>query len=373
MSILKLMEKAPAVAPKTAEIIAGFLSSTLDVEEMRNKRGSDYDTTKFYQIRVKPLDKDTPLETVLTKIEKALKSNSKKLGLSEVQINKSSRNSGKFSSISFSKDEIDYDIVVAKGTNNGMQFEKDLLVKMDNLISGVDTDEEALEAFKAIQLIDSTFKVSNILSVVPRTGTTFRSGNITPEETGKITADIVVKMKNGSERYISVKNKDGSTVAQFGLAKAFNEDLTVNTDSTEWKTWLKPFALDVEKIEIGLEAARDGLDIPFPDIEQMSKKVKGDSEISKILRKMWGLDYYYLRHKGTNDFHAILVNKEYVDEKLLKNLKVVEIRYPSKDRKQLSIYLESETMRFKLEVRNPRGKGSVKPTQIQLTIMKGGR
>lgn len=372
MSILKLMEKAPAIAPKTAEVIASFLTSKLDVEEMRNKRGSDYDTTKFYQIRVKPLDKEASLETTLSKIEKLLKSEGKKLGVSNVQINKNSRNSGKFSSVSFEKEDIDYDVVVAKGTNNGMQFEKDLLLKMDNLITGVDTDEEALQAFKAIQLIDSTFKISNILSVVPRTGTTFRSGSTTPEETGKIIADIVVKMKDGSERYISVKNKDGSTVAQFGLAKAFTDELTVNTDSAEWKTWLKPFDLDVERIEFGLEAARDGLDIPFPDIDQMSKKVKGESPISGILRKMWGLDYYYLRHKGTHDFYAVLIDKNYID-KLLENLTITEIRYPSKERKLISIYLESDAMKFKLEVRNPRGKGSVKPTQIQLTVMKGSR
>ena len=191
-----------------------------------------------------------------------------------------------------------------------------------------------------------------------------------PEETGKIIGDVIVTLKKGGDKYISVKDSNGKTVAQFGLAKAFNDDLSVNTSSPEWKQWLAPFGLDPKKVEAGLHAAQDGTELDFPDIETMAKKVKPGSSIQTIMEKMWGCDYYYLRKQG-KDFKALKIDKDYVDNELLKNLQVTEIRYPSSARKQINIYLNSSTMNFKLEVRNPRGKGSVKPTQIQLTIMKG--
>jgi hypothetical protein len=90
------------------------------------------------------------------------------------------------------------------------------------------------------------------------------------------------------------------------------------------------------------------------------------------MEKMWGSDYYYLR-QTSGGFKALKIDKEYIDSEILSGLKVTEIRYPSKARKQINVYLESDSMNFKLEARNPRGKGDVRPTQIQLTIMKMGR
>lgn len=365
-------EKAPRETSALADILSDYITGGCDVTEMRDKRGASYDDTQFYQLRVKPTVKDTPLEDVLSKLEKYLKnSDSKKFGISDVEINQNSRNSGKFSSVSFSYMEKDYDLVVALGGNKGENFEKEMLLKMDNLIAGVkgEGNEQAANAFAALEKIDPVFHPGNITKVTARSGSTQRSGDMSPEETGKIIADIIIELKNGDKKYISLKNEAGATVAQFGLSKAFREDLSVATDSVEWKTWLAPFGLDPEKIEAGLHAAKDGTDLDFEDIETEHKKVGKTSHIHKIMQKMWGAGYYYLREKRTG-FVAMSIDRDYVDNVLLKNLTVTEIRYPSKARKQISIYLSSDSMKFKLEVRNPRGKGSVKPTQIQLTVMK---
>ena len=366
-----LNEKAPIEFSRNADVVVSHLLSGTDVAEMRGKRGADYDTTKFYQIRVKPNDKETSLEDVLRAIAKHLNSaKSKKLGISEVDVNERSRNSGKYSSVSFNLNGLDYDVVVAAGGNAGENFEKDLLLKMDNLVAGVEDSEEARKALAALEAIDPVFKLKNIKSVVARSGSTQRSGDMSPEDTGKIIADIIIELKNKDKKYISVKNKNGSTVAQFGISKAFNDDLKVDTSSSEWKTWLAPLGLDPKKIEAGLLAAKNGTELKFADVETTEQKIRKGGPIHKIMEKMWGLNYYYLR-ESSGGFKALKIDKDYVANELLNGLKITEIRYPSKERKQISVYLESTTMKFKLEIRNPRGKGVVKPTQIQLIIMKG--
>jgi hypothetical protein len=366
-----ILEKAPPRLSNNAEQLSSFITSNIDVEEMRGKRGADFGSTQFYQIRVKPREKLTDLNSILLDIERLLKTEqAKKLGISEVQINQRSRNSGKYSSVSFhQQDGIDYDIVVAHGANRGEAFEKNLLLKMDNLVAGIDSTEEALAAFAALEKIDPVFKLENIAGVSARHGSVQRSGDLSPEETGKIIADIVVELKNGDKKYISVKNKEGSTVAQFGISKAFSDDLKVNTGSQEWKNWIEPFGLDAAKIEEGLLAAQEGTDLDWSDIDKTEVHLNKNSAVHKIMQKLWGANYYYLR-ESNHGFKALKIDTDFVSNTLLSNLKVTEVRYPSRARKQITIYLESDSMKFKIEIRNPRGKGSARPTQIQLVIMK---
>lgn len=367
---IALLEKAPPAASPVTEMVVQLLTDNLDVEEMRGKRNADFDATQFIQIRVKPLEKGTELSEILAAITKLLKSaKGKKLKITDVLQNEKSLHSAKYSSISCNALGIDYDIVVAAGANKGESFEKDLLIKMDNLVSQIDDSDEAKNAFAALSKIDPEFKLSNVVRVTARSGSTKRSGDMTPEETGKIIADIIVELKKGGKKYISVKNKNGSTVAQFGVAAAFTPDLKVNQASTEWKTMLKPFGLDATKIEQGLIAARDGTELDWDDIVPVSQKVSKTSPIFKIMEKMWGLDYYYLR-EITGGFKAMKIDRDTLQETILKNLRITEIRYPSKDRKQITVYIQSDKFAFKLEVRNPRGKGDVVPKQIQLAIAR---
>jgi len=362
-------ERAPAEAVAGADIISSLITSKVDVEEMRGKRGADFSSTKFYQIRVKPTVAAVELKELLNKIHAVIKSGAEKYGFSEIHINNVSRNSSKYSSVSFKCAEIDYDIVVAAGKNKGESFEKELLLKLDNLISGHSSTEEAEAALAALQEIDPAINRANIVSITPRSGSTQRSGAMTPEETGKIIADIIIKLKKGEERYISVKNKSGTTVAQFGVAKAFTDDLKVVTDSQEWKNWLEPFGLEKKKLEEGMKASESGADLSWPDIVEVDRDVKPGTPLFLIFEKLWGLNYLYLREKS-GGFFAMKVDRNTMDTVILSNLRITEIRYPSKARKQVTIAAVSDSMKFRIDIRNPRGKGIVKPTQIQLSITK---
>jgi hypothetical protein len=188
---------------------------------------------------------------------------------------------------------------------------------------------------------------------------------MSPKETGHIIADIVITLKNGDKRYISVKNSEGSTIANFGVAKAFNDDLTINTSSVEWKSWLAPIGLDPEKITKGLQAYDSGEAIDFDPIEKPNKKFAKTTSVYKLLHKLWGSDYIYLRNKSKK-FHAMVVDDDYIHGELLKNLTITEIRYPAPGRKQVTVYLTSDGKKYKIELRN--SKGATRPTEMKFGL-----
>jgi len=346
---------------------------------MRNSRGQNYSTTQFYQLRFKPIDRKTPLSDVLTMVEDHLRTGtSRRMGITQVQVNQRSQNSGKYSSVSFVLDGANYDIVVALGGNAGETFEKELLQKMDALLKGRHTEDLsiAIAAFDALERLDAVFALPNISAVAARTGSTKRSGDMSPEDTGAIIADIIVHLRDGGKKYISVKNNNGNTVAQFGISAAFNDDLTVNVQTSEWRNWCAPFDLDPMKVMEGLRAARDGVDLSFDPVELRSGVIPENSQIFTIMRKMWGANYYYLRESRTAPF-AKKIDTDYVNNVMLKNLEVTEVRYPASGRKQITVYLRSDHGRFKLEFRNPRGarggKPNIRPSQIQLIALKSAK
>lgn len=352
---------------KFTDALVNSMALCIPVIEMRTNRGTKFKATNYYQIRVKPDDNKIPLSDLLSRIELFL-IDQEPQGIGSVAVNTRSVNSSKFSSVSFSVKGKNFDIVVARGANKGEAFEKELLKKMQTLLldSNQPIDDQAISAFAALAGVDTELSLNNIESIMPRTGRTNRSGNITPSEAGAIIADIIVQVKNGTKKYISVKNSSGSTVANFGIAKAFSEDFSINTASPEYLGWIEPFKLDVDKIQKGLLAARDKSNVDFSDTEIVNEVVAVDSPVYKLIEKMWGADYIYLREQN-NGFKALNITKQYLDDFMLKDLTVTEIRYPYKARKQISIFLSSATSRFKIEIRNT--SGGLRPSQINLSNM----
>ena len=363
-----LLEKAPLQAAKQAHIIASLLFAGLpDIEEM-GSRGAKYDDTGYYQIRVKPKSKDISPEDALNSLEKFITSaKMKKLKLTNVVRNQVSPNSGKFSSVSFDFGGFKYDIVVALGSNKGQDFEKDLLKKLQDHHLGIDTSEEASEALKALAKEDPLFKLSNISSIEARSGSTKRSGDMTPAEAGAIVADIVITLKKGGKKYISVKNSTGTTIANFGLSGVFNPDNTINVQSEKWKSWVHPFGLNVDYITAGLDAYVDGTEVDFEPVEHPNKRCSKTSPIYKLLHKFWASDYYYLRQKGKS-FEAKKVDDTVIHDELLKNLKLTEIRYPHTKSKQVTIFLSSDAKDYKIELRN--SKGAIAPNELKFGLTR---
>jgi hypothetical protein len=365
------------------------IEEVLPVEEMINSRGREFYSSGFYQIRIKPLAKDISRDEILENLNKHFTSIAKRFKLSDIKVNVLSRNSGKFGSLSFMLDGVDFDIVVARGGNGGELFENYLIERMNKIISkqnagydferklisimdkhvaGIESNKQAEEALRALRKCNPIFKIKNINYIVPRSGSTRRNNDL-DSNSGEVIGDMVIVLKNGKKEFVSIKSFAGKSVSQFGISKAFNDDLTVNTKSSEWLFWLQPFGIDPKKVEEGLRASQTQNDLSWEDIEHPNLKVTKSSKIYQIFEKLWGIGYYYLKEMKSG-FHAFKVDKTFIDDILLKNLKITEIRYPSKNRKQISIYAESKSMKFKIEIRNPRGRGSSRLTQIQLAITK---
>lgn len=355
-----LLEKAPPSFSAPASVLVKLILAKLPLEEISSYRGKYFNDSGSYQLRFKPTA-GTPVS--MQELLDFLKSpEAKKDGISKVQEISTSKNSGKYKAIPFSYLGQSFEAIIGSGQNQGEKFEKEVLTAMQDYLKG-DYNELAHSAFTAIDDLDlDNFSPDEIKTAKARSGSTSRA-NVTPEEMGKILADIVLVMDSGDEIYLSVKNELGDTVGQLGLVDTFKADFTINTKTPQFKDLVKPLNLNIKKITDGFHAYENG-----EALDSQIVKVKGtDSpDLITLMKKFFGVGYIYLRQKG-DGFSATEINDEFLDDKLLDGLKMTEIRYPEAGRKQISVFLNSNSTKFKIEIRN--AKGGIVPAQIQLKIL----
>lgn len=342
-----------------AENISETLSATLNLIELRDKRGKNFRKTGQYQLRFK---------TTNASLKESLISVLNLFKQKNAVLIPRSKNYPRLPSVQVILNNITYDILVV-GKNNGENFEHHLIEKMICAVRNGEESELARNAFAALHQADKSISLSNIAFIASRTGSTFRNNLKFLEDSGRIISDVNLILKSGEKRYISLKSKKGSSIAQFGIGQAFSHDLKSNTSSNDWKKWMEPLCLDVQKIEKGFQAYLDKEEFSFKDKDTVNRKITTDSKFYSIIKSMWGLNYIYLKEIN-NDFRAIEINRDVLKDKILKNLSVKEIRYPSHKRKQITMYLQSDNAKFKLEIRSAKGPGHVRPTQMQLHLLK---
>lgn len=353
---------------KHADRLVELISSGTAMVEMRANRGQLFDHTMSYQIRMKPFDPKRSLDECKRMALALLTSKvAQGLGVKYVEHLDRSPHSGKYQSITFHAFDGQYDLVLALGANKGEAFEKKLVASMIDVVHSNGNDQLGKMALAELERAGISGG-HQITCVAARTGTTRRSEASTPAEAGAILADVYFGMSDNTTRNVSIKNSNGKTIAQIGVSKAFNADLTANTKSDQWKKWIAPFELDLERLEKGLVAAEAGTPVPWRDQDHLNKLLPPDSPIHGMMRMMFGSDYFYLmevRVKAGLDFKAIHVNDEYLD-RVLKGLRIDTVSYPNAGRKMVGITMSSDSCSFKLDLRNAKGKGSARPLQLQL-------
>ncbi len=334
------------------------------IGEVTKRDGSD---EKNIMIRVKPEDeKNADLDSkkeIMSEITKILK---KIPSIKNIKMNEKSPNSSKFPSVSFTHEKRAYDIVIATGGNAGEKYEKDLLVGlMIHHLEGI-TDEYLEELEIQMEELDPTFKSADVIKPRSREGSTKRS-DVNPGDIGPIIADIVFEMKDGSERYVSVKNKKGATFANLGgVGPAFSHDYTVDKSSEIGKLLLSA-GFDLEKIKEGLKAYDTGKKIKFEDVIDKDKPITITSPLYKFLLKSWGWGYFYVRELKPG-FKVKYISEELVKDVLLSGLYITQIRYPSNTSKQISVKFGNELISYSLELRN--SAGLVRPNDAKVKIIK---
>jgi hypothetical protein len=337
-----------------------FVISKLPLEEINSYRGKYFNESGIYQIRFKPSpSKAVDIQEVLDLLRGP---DAKRIGISDVNNIATSSNSGKYKGVTFTYKDLQYEAIIGSGQNAGEKFEKEVLKAMQDYVAGK-PNELAETAFTALEDLDlDDFSVDDIEQVKARTGSTSRL-DASPEEKGKIIADIILVMGSGDEIYLSVKNEKGDTVGQLGLVDTFKSDYTVDTGTKQYKQLIQPLELDAKKIKDGFRA--------YEGNQALSGQVVTDSDASSsdladLLKRFFGVGYIYLRQKGKR-FIATEINDEFLDDKLLSDVQVTEIRYPEAGRKQISVFLNSSSTKFKIEIRN--AKGGIVPAQVQLKIL----
>lgn len=323
-----------------------------------------YADTGYYPIRIMPVDKaDT---TVFEKLKAALESPSAKGAGINFEGIRQRMHSAKFASFLLEYEGKKLGVVLGAGSNKGEDFEKELLIKMQDHLAQTSHDEEAALAFAAIESVDKTIKIDDISEVKRREGSTRRSNIVNSDEVGKIIADIIIIMKDGTEHYVSVKDSRGETVANFGIADAFTADLTVNTQSERWTRWIKPFGVDPLRVSRGLQSYRDDIEeagVKFNDLVLRA----ATPAMKNVLKRLWGTGYIYLR-RTKHDFYSQKIDDAYMTS-MLRGLKITEIRYPHLNSKQLVIRCQTAKIRMSIEIRNPNGPGQIKPKDMKLRII----
>lgn len=359
------LEKTPR---KVSQIIFEFLANRLPIRDGK-RRGEGFKNTGAYQIRIMPVDSKNTNNLLNETLSQIKSIKEQQLEIKNVKVNAKSLHSQKFSSIQFDVDNITYDVVIAAGANKGESFENEILFNLNNFIAGIDDNVEAKKALEAIQSVEPSITPDQIDIISKRQGKTRRANINDSDEIGKIIADLIIRMKNGNEHYISLKNLNGTNIAQFGIASIFDDNLNANTSNPLWNKWLAPFNLDSKKITAGLKSYQTKQKPSFTTEETINKKLTPNSAAYALLENMWGTGYIYLREKR-NGWEAMKIDKEYLAQNLLKDLEIVKILYPSEERKSVEVYLKFTNGSYRVRLRNKNDPKCLKPTIIQLEKTK---
>lgn len=293
----------------------------------------------------------------------------KEESISDVKFNELSPNSSKYPSVSFTYKigiySLKVDVVIAKGANKGENFEKKVVSDLQSVFKSAGISDEYKNLIKSMSASNADFKKNEIKKVYQRSGSTKKEG-VPIERLNEVIGDIVLEDSGNKKWYISLKDVNGDTFSSYsGAASLMKSDGTLVAKS-EGADFLRAFGVDLNKVQ-------EGYDLRNPSSKKtLSKKAipvtKPDAaEMKSIFERAWGMNYFYVRRMGTSSWKVFWLDRRLLT-KLVSNLKVTDVRYPSKTSKQITIYCENNIAEYIIEVRN--SKGGEYPNDIKIKAKK---
>lgn len=296
-----------------------------------------------------------------------------------------SPNSGKFSSVSFripstisSMGYQDYDLVIARGANKGEIFEKHTAQQLKDYLSNVTLSSALNDDFEVFNVGDENqylqlmnllgkanpeFKDEPIVDVKARTSSfSTKKENVAIASLGDIIADIIFIDSSKRKWNISLKNINGDTFSSYsGASSLFDIKGNLQPNSPGAK-FLNSFGVDLNKVQEGFDQRKN---ISSTDRQLINSKRKigsngypisqeNSAEIKKIFERAWGMNYFYVR-KLRNGWQVFWIDSDKLNA-LASDIKVEEIRYPSKKSKQITIFCKNSEKKYAIEIRNSAGK-----------------
>lgn len=326
------------------------------------KPGKNVSSMREYRLQLIVKSKDTS-DQLIKDLKDVLEKSGK--GLANIEFNRVSPNSSKFPSYSFEMMGKKIDLVIGRGANKGENFEtktvEDLASAIRQRSRGIAGGSEN-DFTKLLKLLDEAnpeFASREIKDVQQRKGSTKKEG-VPIEKLGEIIGDMVLTDTTGHKWFISLKDINGDTFSSYsGASTLFNAagDLQEKSPAAEF---LNSFGVDLNEVQAGFDirknkkVAREEIEVQNPD----------KSKIEKIFARAWGMNYFYVR-KTTSGWKVFWIDKAYLN-KLIGNIRVTQVKYPSKTSKQISIFCENSAQKYIIEFRN--SKGGEYPNDVKFKV-----
>ena len=282
--------------------------------------------------------------------------------IKEVKYNQISPNSSKFPSVEFKINGEKIDVVIARGSNKGENFEK---VTTNNLAKAFGkTSNKDPEIIKLVALLNDSnkdFAKVDITDVRQRTGATKKEG-VPIANLGAVIGDIVLTDTVGRKWFVSLKNIDGLTFSAYsGAASLFNKQGDLQPESAGAK-FLEAFGADLNQIQSGF----DGRNNITAVRKKIPIKAPNAQELKSIFERAWGMNYFYVKQESAG-WKVFWIDRKKLDT-LVNNIQVTTIRYPNAKAKQITIECQAGTNKYLVEMRN--SKRGEYPNDIKMKVRK---
>tara|TARA_R110000822_G_scaffold309634_1_gene439689 strand:+ start:511 stop:1725 length:1215 start_codon:yes stop_codon:yes gene_type:complete len=267
-------------------------------------------------------------------------------------------------------------IVLSGGGNAGEKYEQDFVAKAKAAAGdATDTLPEDLKTLYSTLNIDNTKLKESDIDFAGASDTKRSLSLKGPSDIGKTISDMTIKY-GGQEYYISLKNKQGSGIySGASVPWIYEKDGKVIYDPSK----LDPSSgngLIFDIFSINSDRLADGLNKYVNQIgeSEVWETDKIDTQKFKnLLASSLGFGYYYVREYGKGDVKVIplLTPQDALDA--VGDIKNASIKYPSKDAKQVTIKVDTDSPTFGssqyvVAVRNTSGK--LLPLSLRISKVK---
>ena len=322
------------------------------------KPGKNVKSMREYRLQLINKQNDTS-QKLIQEFDKILKDKTNKF--TSIEFNQVSPNSSKFPSYSFFNDKQKIDLVIARGANKGENFETMTIANLSKVFSLHNDDDKYADLISKLNSENQQFASVEIKNVKQRTGSTKKEG-IAIERLGAIIGDIVLLDSTGKDWYISLKDINGNTFSSYsGASSLFDSQGTIQPKSAG-ADFLTAFGVDLNLVQKGFDDRNNKSYLR----QSIPVQKANPSKIKSIFERAWGMNYFYVRRTATS-WKVFWLDREKLN-KLTSNIKVTDIKYPSKTSKQITIICKNNEEEYLIELRN--SKAGEYPNDIKIKTKK---
>jgi hypothetical protein len=322
---------------------------------IKGKPGKNVKTMREYRLQLINKSDDTS-SLVIPILKKELEGSN---AVTKLKYNTISPNSSKFPSYSFEVDGKAIDVIIARGANNGENFEVQTVKNLGNYFT-TRSDQDLGKLISQMNKSNKDFASVEIVKVAPRIGST-KKENVAIEKLGEIIGDIVLTDASNHNWYISLKDINGNTFSSYsGAATIFDKSGTLQPDSPG-ADFLRSFGVDLNLVQSGFdERGKIVTKRPYYKVVQPNQ-----SELKSIFERAWGMNYFYIRKQLTG-WKVFWLDRNKLND-FASRVRVTSVKYPNKNSKQISIYAESGGQKYLIEIRN--SKAGEYPNDIKFKVI----